>query len=91
VEVRGIMEVSSKKSDGIELIKNIFSAMEMSKGGANVAVNYIGAPHYRIIVTAENFKVAERMMNNTIDKIRSSVEKYHGTFNFVREESKKSY
>lgn len=91
VEVRGIMEISSKKPDGIEIIKSTLAGIESSKGGANTTVTYVGAPRYRIVVTAENFKVAEKSMNNSVEKIRSSIEKQHGAFNFTREESKKSH
>jgi translation initiation factor 2 subunit 1 len=91
VEVRGVMEISSKRPDGIEIIKNTLAGVESGKGGAKTAVTYVGAPRYRIVVAAENFKVAEKNMNNTVEKIRAAVEKQHGTFNFTREESKKSH
>jgi translation initiation factor 2 subunit 1 len=91
VEVRGIMEISSKKPDGIEVIKGTLANIESGKGNAQTEITYIGAPRYRIVVTAENFKVAEKLMNNSIEKIRSTIEKQHGVFNFVREESKKSH
>jgi translation initiation factor 2 subunit 1 len=51
---------------------------------------YIGATRYRIVVTAENFKVAEKYMNDTVEKTRVNIEKQHGKFNFVRQYSKKS-
>src|SRR5581483_5734708 len=91
VEVRGVMEISSKKPDGIEMIKSTLASAESNKGGASTSVTYIGAPRYRIIVMAENFKVAEKTMNNTVEKVRSAIEKQHGMFNFSREESKKSH
>jgi translation initiation factor 2 subunit 1 len=91
VEVRGIMEISSKKPEGIEIIKSTLAGVESSKGGATTSVTYVGAPRYRIVVTAENFKVAEKSMNNAVEKIRSTIEKQHGAFNFAREESKKSH
>jgi translation initiation factor 2 subunit 1 len=91
VEVRGIMEISSKKPDGIEIIKSALAGVESSKGGTTTTVTYVGAPRYRIVVTAENFKVAEKSMNNAVEKIRSAIEKHHGAFNFTREESKKSH
>jgi translation initiation factor 2 subunit 1 len=91
VEVRGVLEVSSKRSDGIEVIKSIFGSVDAGKSGANVEITYIGAPRYRIVVTAENFKVAEKVMNNCVEKIQSAIEKQHGTFKFTREESKKSH
>jgi translation initiation factor 2 subunit 1 len=91
VEIRGIMEISLKKSDGVDTITNILTSVEASKSGVNVSVTYVGAPKYRIVVTAENFKVAERAMNNIIEKVRLSISKYNGTFNFIREESKRTH
>lgn len=86
VEVRGVMEISSRKPDGIDVIKSTLAGVESSKGGAKTEVTYIGAPRYRVVVTAENFKVAEKSMNNTIEKVRAAIEKQQGTFNFIREE-----
>jgi translation initiation factor 2 subunit 1 len=91
VEIRGIMEITSKKPDGIEIIKNTLASVEGHKGGATTTITYVGAPRYRIVVSAENFQVAEKFMNNTIEKIRSTIEKQHGTFDFVWQESKKSH
>jgi translation initiation factor 2 subunit 1 len=91
VEVRGVMEISSKKPDGVEMIKSTLAGVENSKGSTATTITYVGAPRYRIVVTAENFKVAEKSMNNSVEKIRSAIEKQHGTFSFIREESKKSH
>ena len=90
VEISGIMEITSKKPERIEMIKNTLANAEGNKGGASTIITYIGAPRYRVVVNAENFKVAERSMNNTIEKTRASIEKQHGTFNFVRQDSKRS-
>jgi translation initiation factor 2 subunit 1 len=91
VEISGILEITSKRPDGIEIIKNTLASAESSKGGASSIITYIGAPRYRIAVTAENFKIAEKFMNNTVEKIQANIQKQHGTFNFVRQDSKKSH
>ena len=91
VEIGGIMEITSKKPDGIELIKNMLANAEGNKGGASSTIKYIGAPRYRIVMTAENFKVAEKFMNNTVEKTRASTEKKHGTLDLTRQDSKKSH
>jgi translation initiation factor 2 subunit 1 len=91
VEISGIMEIILKKPNGIEIIKSTLANAEGSKGSANSTITYIGAPRYRIVVTAENFKVAEKFMNNTVERLRANIEKQHGTFNFVRQDSKKSH
>jgi len=90
-EIRGTIEMTSKHSDGVEGIKDIFSNIESNKSNSKVKITYIGAPKYRIVVTGENFKSAEKILNNSIEKIRSIIEKDKNiTFNFIRQESKKT-
>jgi translation initiation factor 2 subunit 1 len=90
VEIRGIVEISLKKPDAIDIIKNILVQVETSKN-ATVNVTYVGAPRYRVVVTAENFKVAEKAMNSILERIQSAVSKHHGSFNYIRQESKKTH
>jgi translation initiation factor 2 subunit 1 len=91
VEIRGIVEISLKKPDAIDIIKNILVQVETSKSNATVNVTYVGAPRYRVVVTAENFKVAEKAMNSILERIQSAVSKHHGSFNYIRQESKKTH
>lgn len=89
VEIRGVLELTCPKSNGIEIIKNaLLEAMENKK--VNVSVTYIGAPKYRIAITAQNFKEAEKELKPTLETIESTIEKKGGTFKFTREESKKT-
>ena len=90
VEIRGILEISSQKSNGVEIIKSILSTAETTKGNSKIMISYIAAPKYRIVVAADNFKIAEKSINNSIEKIKSSIEKEDGHFNFIRQESKKT-
>jgi translation initiation factor 2 subunit 1 len=89
VEVRGIMEITCLKPNGIEIIKKVLSSVEGKKDNVEINIAYMGSPKYRIMVKAENFKVAEKAISKAIDKMRSMIIKSNGTFNFVREESKK--
>ena len=73
-------------------VKNTLGNAEGNRGGsASSIITYIGAPCYRIVLSAENFKVAEKSMNNIVEKARANIEKQQGTFNFQRQDSKKSH
>lgn len=89
VEIRGICELTSNKSDGVEVIKN--AILESISGQESyISVTYIGAPKYRISVRGQDFKTAERTLKPILEKLQKTIEKSGGTFNFTREESKKT-
>ncbi|MDG6906469.1 MAG: translation initiation factor IF-2 subunit alpha [Nitrososphaerota archaeon] len=90
VEVRGIMDIRVKTSDGIEVIKNALKAAEDIKSqGVQVKVTYLGTPKYRLTIRAENYKIAEKALQSSLEKIKTIVEKSKGKFAFAREESRK--
>lgn len=90
VEVRGVMDIRVKASNGIEVIKSALrSGEDVKTSGAQVKVTYLGTPRYRLIVKAENYKVAERGLQSALERIRTVLEKNKGKFNFTREESRK--
>lgn len=89
VEIRGICEITCNQSNGIEIIKNAILD-SIGEQASNISVTYIGAPKYRISVKGPDFKTAEKMLKPVLDKIQKIIEKNNGTFNFAREESKKT-
>ena len=91
IEVRAVLDITVRKGDGIDTIKNILGSVDGSKNNSKIDITYIGAPKYRITVTAENFKIAEKALNHAIEKIKTNIEKNSGTFKFTREESKKTH
>ena len=88
VEIRGIMEITNSKSDGIEVIKKVL--LEELKKDSTIDITYLGAPKYRLSITSEDFKSAEKSLKPIIADIQSNIEKKKGTFKFTREESKKT-
>jgi translation initiation factor 2 subunit 1 len=91
VEVRGLMDIRVKTPDGIEVIRGALKSVEegRSSSGVHVKTTYLGTPKYRLTVKAENYKVAERALQNATEKIQTTVEKSHGKFTFSRESSRK--
>lgn len=90
VQIRGILELTSTKSDGVEIIKKILGDAIKKDSDSKVEITYVGAPKYRISVSSGDFKSAERTLKPIIDDIQSSIEKQKGTFSFIREDSKKT-
>lgn len=89
VEIRGILEITSTKPDGMDIIKrSLMAVMENKK--VNVSITYIGAPKYRLGITAQNFKDAEKELKPILASIEQTIVKSGGTFKFTREESKKT-
>jgi len=88
VEIRGIMEITNTKSNGIEIIKKIL--LDILKKDSKMDITYLGAPKYRLSITANDFKSAEKILKPIITEIQTNIEKKKGSFKFTREESKKT-
>ncbi len=88
VEIRGIMEITNEKSDGVEIIKKIL--IDVLKKDSTINITYLGAPKYRMSITSDNFKSAEKLLKPIIAEIQTNIEKKKGSFKFTREESKKT-
>ena len=88
VEIRGILELTDNSSNGVENIKNSLQGFE--KTNHSVEILYIGAPKYRISVTASDFKSAEKTLKPVLEDIEKNIGKNKGSFKFTREESRKT-
>jgi len=89
VEIRGILEISSDRSDGVEVIKNTLLNFTTGDKGKNIQITYLGAPKYRLAVTAQEFKSAEKKLKPILEEIQKEIKNKKGSFKFTREESKK--
>ena len=88
VEIRGTMEITSDKSNGVEIIKK--TLLDIIKKDSAMNITYLGAPKYRISITSEDFKSAEKLLKPIIEEIQTNIEKKKGLFKFTREDSKKT-
>jgi translation initiation factor 2 subunit 1 len=87
VTIDGILELSCPKPDGIDHIKKAL-VMGSTVGDGEVGIHYVGAPRYRVTVTAEDYKTAEQELKDAVQKITVAVEKCGGSANFKRKEEK---
>ena len=90
VEIRGILEMTSKKSNGIEIIKKILLDAIKESQNEKIKILYLGAPRYRLSVVAQDFKTAEKTLKPILEKIEKNASKLDGSFKFSREGSKKT-
>jgi len=89
VEIRGILELTDNNSNGVENIKNILQNFEKTDQNG-IKILYVGAPKYRISITASDFKSAEKTLKPILEEIEKNITKNKGGFKFTREESRKT-
>ncbi len=87
VKVDGILEITSPRPDGVEdirssLIEGVAEGEEFS-----VRIQYIGAPKYRILVTAPDYKKAEEELKKSSEKVVRAITKAGGTGKFTRHQA----
>lgn len=86
-EVGALVEVSSRSAEGIEEVKKTLLAA-VGSSSADVRITYAGAPKYRVRITADDYKQAEKVLDAVLEKIKDGVGK-HQAFSFKREISRK--
>jgi len=82
VQIKGVLKLVSYDVDGVEVIKGALKKVE----GENVNVRNKGAGEYNIIVNAPDYKEAEKILKNSVDKATRYMEKKKGIVSFEREE-----
>ena len=79
-EVGALVEISSRSPEGIEQVKKTLLAAA-SAPSAEVHITYAGAPRYRVRITADDYKQAEKALDGVMEKIKDGVGK-HDVFTF---------
>ena len=86
VEIRGHIKLRSFAPDGIEVIK---AALKKAEDIAKEAmqIRYQGAGDYKIILKAEDYKTAEKLLKQSVDAATEHMIKHKGEAEFVRQEA----
>ena len=86
VEISGYVDISSPAPDGVEVIKKALKqAKRIKDKEATLEVTYIGAPRYRIHVTAPDYKQAESVLKKSAQAVVKYIEQHGGEGTFLRE------
>ncbi|MEM4268365.1 MAG: S1 RNA-binding domain-containing protein [Candidatus Woesearchaeota archaeon] len=68
VEIEGNLYVSTFQPNGVDIIKNALLMLKEA-GKERLSLNYIGAGKYPLKVKAEDYKTAEKILKNSVDKV----------------------
>ena len=84
VQISGIIELKCPGSEGVDCIKKaLITGIET--GGDNVSVQYVGAPRYRVVVTAPDYKTAEEDLKTVTNEMIATVMNLGGEGEFHRD------
>jgi len=85
VEVTGQLVLTSAESDGVTVIRNALKkASESKSAGADIELLYLGAPVYRIKVTASDYKKAEKALEKAANASIAVLEKSGGEGKLIK-------
>jgi len=86
VDISGYVDITSPAPDGVEVIrKALKQAKRIKDKDATLSVTYIGAPRYRIHVTAPDYKHAESVLKKSAQAVVKYIEQHGGEGTFLRE------
>jgi len=87
VKVKGIVEVSCMKPNGVKVIKEAFLNAKKTEKSRTAKLRFyvVAAPKYRVEVMADNYKNAEDVLQKVAETVVSNVSKAGGQGVFRRE------
>ncbi|MFH1209202.1 MAG: translation initiation factor IF-2 subunit alpha [archaeon] len=83
VNISGTLVLQSNLPNGVEIIKKTLKNVLTSD---NIEVIYIGAPKYKITVTASNYKEAELILKNISNTAIEFIKNLKGSGEFIRDD-----
>lgn len=86
VKVRGTLNLTCTKPDGVLVIKNaLLSAQKIERPqGAEISISVVATPRYRIEVLAHNYKEAEALLKQAEEVALDSINEGGGQGSFTR-------
>jgi translation initiation factor 2 subunit 1 len=86
MRIRGELELTCAKPNGVAVLRDAFrKAKRVRKPkGTNVKIYVVGAPRYRIEVTARSYKEAEQLLKKAVQTAMDAVKSGGGKAEFTR-------
>ena len=83
VQIDGYLEMTCPAPDGVDRIREALSAGMNT--GEQVKIQYIGAPRYRVVVMAPDYKTAEEELKSVTTSVIDKMQECGGKATFHRE------
>lgn len=83
VSIMGTLEVSDSSPEGLEHVREALLAAEQVDP-ESIAVQYVGAPRYRVQVEGTQYKQTEELLKKATEAALASIKASGGQGNFVR-------
>ena len=86
VEIKGTAEITIPGGQGVIHLREALIAGRDNVREKNTSINIYteGSPRYAIEVKSEDYKKAEKALENALERIEDVVEDHNGTFSFTR-------
>ncbi|MFW5638267.1 MAG: translation initiation factor IF-2 subunit alpha [Methanoculleus sp.] len=84
VTITGYLEMVSPRPDGVNVIRRALRSAQPKIENVEIDLIYVGAPRYRIKVTAPDYKAAERAIEKASNAAIGVVERAGGSGKFIR-------
>ncbi|HVO77890.1 MAG TPA: translation initiation factor IF-2 subunit alpha [Methanomassiliicoccales archaeon] len=84
VQISGIVELKCPTPNGVDCIKSALRS-GMDKAGDNLTVQYVGAPRYRVVMSAPDYKTAEEDLKVVTNAMIEAVKERGGEGAFHRD------
>jgi len=81
VEVKELMEITSDKPNGIEIIRKLLTKLQKGE----IKISYIGSPNYKVSIKASDYKTAEGLMQQLNEDAEKIAEEQGIEINFSRQ------
>ena len=86
VSIQGVLDITLPVSDGMAKISKALTGIEKEEDDFSVVISYLGAPRYRMVVKAPDYKIAEEEMKIAVNDVTKSIVKMKGSCQFNRKE-----
>lgn len=81
--VRGKLGLTSYDPDGVSIVKETLGNVK-NTDPEHIEIRYLGGGSYDVLVTALDYKVAEKLLKSALDVAEKAMEEKEGIFTFVR-------